>query len=72
VKRAAIITLKLVASVPLALIFGGIGARIIENGLWPLLLLPDRALPVVDGIATIIMNIVVFVALLWGWVLDRA
>jgi hypothetical protein len=70
-KRHALTGLKVLASFPLALIIGGLGARILENGLWPLLFFPDNWLSVIDTVTTIGGQAVAFCALIWFWVLDH-
>lgn len=70
-KRGALAGLKFLASIPLALVIGSLGARILENGLWPLLFFSDRWLAVIDLITTVVGQVVVFVALIWFWVLNR-
>ena len=70
-KRSAIIGLKLLASLPLALILGSLAGRLLEDGLWPLLFFPDNWLHLVDMVAQAVCQIILFGGLIWYWVLGR-
>jgi len=70
-KRQALIGLKLLASLPLAVVLGPLAANMIETGLWPLALFPDTWLQVVDMITQAICQIIMFGGLVWFWALGR-
>lgn len=70
-KRYAVITLKIVASFPLALLVGGLAASWIQQGLWPLLFFPDRWLHVIDIVTTLTAQGVMLGGLIWFWALGR-
>jgi hypothetical protein len=70
-KKWTIRALKLLASVPLALLVGEFATRILENGFWPLLFFSDAALIVIDRVVGVICALVAWGAILWSWVLER-
>lgn len=70
-KAGALTGLKLLASLPLALFLGSYAGLLLEEGLWPLLFLPDAWLHIVDMFTQAFCQIVMFGALIWFWVLGR-
>lgn len=70
-RRQAIIGLKLVASVPLAIVIGSMAGRLLEGGLWPLLFFPDSWLHVVDMVTQAFCQLVMLGGLVWYWALGR-
>ena len=63
--------LKLLASVPLALIIGEMASRILEGGFWPLLLFSDATLNVIHWVVLLTCQLVAWCAIFWFWVLER-
>lgn len=63
--------LKLLASVPIALVIGELASRILESGLWPLLLFSDTAIAVIHWVVLLSCQTVVWCAVIWYWILER-
>ena len=70
-RRAAIVSLKLIASLPLAVILGSLAGRLLEDGLWPLLFLSDNWLHTIDMVTQAVCQIVIFGGLVWFWAFGR-
>lgn len=70
-RRGAIVGLKILACFPLAIIIGAIGARVLEDGLIPLLFLSAYWLHIVDIAMQSVFQVALLGGLIWFWALDR-